>query len=110
MICAEFFTSHSGSLLGFHIHGHSGMAEAGSDVLCAFVSSAAYMAANTITEILGIDAQATDGEGDMLVRVKENDAEACRVVLEGLLLHLKNTEEQYPKFLKVTHTEVSYHA
>lgn len=86
------------------------MAEAGSDILCAFVSSAAYMAANTITEIIGADAQAADKDGDMLVRVKENEAESCRVVLEGLLLHLKNTEEQYPNYLKVTHTEVSYHA
>ena len=98
MIRAEFLTAPDGKLLGFHIHGHSGMAEAGSDILCAFVSSAAYMAANTITEIIGVDAQAADGDGDMLVRVNENDAGSCRVVLEGLRLHLMNTEEQYPNY------------
>ena len=106
MICAEFFSSHGGSLLGFHITGHSGYAEAGSDIICAFVSSAAYMAANTVTDVINADAQAFDNEGEMLLKVKEKDAERCKDVLEGLRLHLMNTQEQYPEFLKVTNTEV----
>lgn len=106
MISAEFLTSPEGIILGFHISGHSGFAEAGSDIVCAFVSSAAYMAANTITEIIRADSSAQDSEGDMLLIVKKKDAEQCRVVLEGLKLHLMNTEEQYPEFLKVINTEV----
>ncbi len=106
MIKADFFVTHSGSLVGFHISGHSGYAESGSDIVCAFVSSAAYMAANTITDVICADAQAEDSDGDMLVRVQEKDADLCKDILEGLKLHLESTEEQYPDYLTVTYTEV----
>lgn len=99
MIKAEIFRNRDGLLTGFHISGHSGMAEAGEDVLCAFVSSAAYMTANTITEIIGAPAQAEVQDGDMTVTVDEKLMD-CQVVLEGLLLHLQATEEQYPEYLK----------
>lgn len=106
MIKAEFFKTPDGHLLGFRIKGHSGYAEAGKDIICAFVSSAAYMTANTITEIIGIKAEVEDGDGKMLLRVNKKDAEKCRDMLEGLKLHLINTEEQYPEFLQVNYTEV----
>ena len=51
MIRATFYKE--GDLLkGFEIKGHSGYADEGEDVICATVSSAAYMAANTVTEII----------------------------------------------------------
>lgn len=106
MICAEFFITSDGLLSGFHIKGHSGFAESGRDVICAFVSSAAYMAANTITDVIGISARAKDSDGEMLVSVSEEDAARCSDILNGLRLHLLNTEEQYPEFLKVIFTEV----
>ena len=49
MIKARFFTEDH-LLCGYEISGHSGSAESGQDVICAFVSSAAYMAANTLSE------------------------------------------------------------
>ncbi len=106
MIRAEFFVTHKQQLTGFHISGHADYADAGEDVVCAFVSSAAYLTANTITEVIGVKAAAEAEEGDMLVRVKEKDAERCREVLEGLRLHLLNTEEQYPDHIQVIITEV----
>ena len=42
MIKAELFVKDK-KIVGFHLTGHSGMEEYGKDVLCAFVSSAAYM-------------------------------------------------------------------
>ena len=106
MIKAEFFVSRDDVLTGFHISGHSEMADYGQDVLCAFVSSAAYMAANTITEIIGADAQAEASDGDMKVTTAEKDLRSCQVVFEGLKLHLLETEKQYPEYLKVIFTEV----
>ena len=99
MITAELFRNRDGLLTGFHISGHSGMADAGEDVLCAFVSSAAYMAANTITDIIGAPADAEVQDGDMAVTVNAG-LEDCQIILEGLLLHLRATEEQYPDHLK----------
>ncbi|HCA54731.1 MAG: ribosomal-processing cysteine protease Prp [Acutalibacteraceae bacterium] len=106
MIKAEFFVTSRQQMVGFHIHGHAGYAAAGEDVICAFVSSAAYMTANTLTEIMGIPAEACAEDGDMLVRINEKDAGRCRELLEGLRLHLLNTEEQYPHYVKVIITEV----
>ena len=97
---------HRGRLTGFCISGHAGLAESGQDVLCAFVSSAAYMAANTITEIIGAQAQAQADDGNMIVSVDQKDIGKCQTVLAGLRLHLLQTEEQYPKNLKVIITEV----
>jgi len=99
MIRAEFFIDHSGMLTGFHINGHAGLAEKGEDVLCAFVSSAAYMTANTITEIIGADADAEADDGDMFLTVREKIIE-CQTILNGLRLHLEETEKQYPEYLE----------
>ena len=106
MIRAEFFTARNGSLTGFHITGHSGYAESGKDIICAFVSSGAYMAANTITDVIMAKAEAVVKDGDMLLRVNESDTKRCRDVLEGLRLHLQSLQEQYPEYLKVLFTEV----
>ena len=106
MINAEFFITKDGEIIGFHISGHSGMAESGQDVICAFVSSAAYMAANTITDIIHAQATAEDDDGDMYAMVAKKDAVSCRDILAGLKLHLINTEEQYPNYLQVNYTEV----
>jgi hypothetical protein len=105
MIRAVFFAS-GNQLLGYHISGHAGYEESGKDIVCAFVSSAAYMTANTITEVMGVEAQAEADEGDMMFRIGRKDAEKCKELLEGLRLHLLNTEEQYPQYLTVKTTEV----
>ena len=43
-------------LTGFLIKDHSGYDEEGYDIVCASVSSAAYLTANTLTEIVGAKA------------------------------------------------------
>ena len=106
MIRAEFFADRNGQLTGFCIKGHSMLAEHGNDVLCAFVSSAAYLAANTLTEISGVKAQAEADDGYMRVLVEENDRERSQDILAGLRLHLEETMKQYPENLKVIITEV----
>ncbi len=106
MIKAVFFTDKQSRLSGFRISGHSMLAESGSDVLCAFVSSAAYMAANTITDVMDCDAEAEASDGYMSLSVGEKDIDRCQDILAGLKLHLCETEKQYPKNLKITTLEV----
>jgi uncharacterized protein YsxB (DUF464 family) len=104
MISAEFFTEPDGELVGFRISGHNG--EAGEDIICASVSSSAYMTANTITDIIMADAQVTVEDGYMLVKVSPKEAKACRVLFAGFKLHMLGLEEQYPKNINVSYTEV----
>lgn len=87
----------------FTVKGHSGAAEAGSDIVCAAVSSAAYMAANTVTEILGVDAQAEVKDG--YLRFSFSGSQAASDIVKGLRLHLEELAAQYPDRIKVT-TEV----
>ncbi len=107
MIKASFFHSKSGEPTGFEICGHSGYAQSGSDIVCASVSSAAYMVANTITEVIGVDAFIqVDDNGSMTLKIPQGSANKTKDILLGFELHLKGLEEQYPKNVTITTTEV----
>ena len=85
---------------GFLISGHSGFAENGEDIVCASVSSAAYMTANTITEVLGVNAQIEVSDAKMKLIVNKEQRHITKDILLGLKLHLEGLEEQYPGFLE----------
>ena len=87
-------------LKGFEISGHAMFAENGRDVVCAAVSSAAYMAANTITDVIGADAVAKAGEASMSVKLNQPDEQAENV-LKGLEIHLTELSKQYPQNIKI---------
>ena len=57
------FRMREGSLTGFTVSGHAGAGSAGRDIVCAAVSSAVYMAANTVTDVLHCPADITVGDG-----------------------------------------------
>lgn len=93
------FYSKDNSLQGFEIKGHSGYSEAGSDIVCASISSCVYMVANTITDVIGVDAQISIGDGYMKLMIRPEDAEKVKIVLEGLRLHVKALAGDYTKFI-----------
>ena len=92
MIRVDFFTAKDGGLNGFQIKGHSG--------------SAAYLTANTITEILHADASVFVDDGEMALRLPKKSVSQCGDLLAGLKLHLLSLEEQYPENIHVNYTEV----
>ena len=69
-------------------------------IVCAAVSSAAYMTANTITEIIGDKADIEVNDGKMVLKVK-NPSDKTLAVLEGFKLHIQQLEEQYKDCIKV---------
>lgn len=100
MIKVSFF-KRDDMLTGFESKGHSHTAEAGSDIVCAFVSSACYMTANTVTEVLGLTADARAEEGYMRLSIKDNP-EKAQDILNGMKLHLTELQKDYPENIKVT--------
>ena len=108
MLSAKFFVLESGTILGFEILGHSGYDESGKDIVCAAVSSAAYMAVNTVTDVMGIPAEVSVNEstGYMKMLVSPKDALLCKDILNGLKKHLLLLEEIYLKNINVSYTEV----
>ena len=105
MIKVEFFGNEP--VYGFHITGHSDINPEGPEILCAAVSSAAYMTANTVTDVIHLEPELKVADGDMMLKVKtEQEAEECRVIFDGLRLHLSGIAQDYPKYLKVKYSEV----
>ena len=104
MTRCEFFTADE-RITGFSVSGHSGYAEAGSDIVCAAVSALVTMAEATINDVCGAKAK---------VRVKDEDAritltlpavceeeEAVQAVLAGLMLYLINLRDEYSDYIEV---------
>ena len=104
MTRCEFFTEGE-RITGFSVSGHSGYAEAGSDIVCAAVSAIVTMAEATISEVCGAKAK---------VRVKEEDArvtltlpascdeeDSVQAVLAGMMLTLISLRDDYPDYIEV---------
>lgn len=88
---------------GFSVTGHS-TRDADDDegrLVCSAVSSAAFMAANTITEVIGDSAEISVKDGEMSLSVKA-PSDKTKAVLAGLKLHLSELSEQYGKRLNIT--------
>lgn len=80
------------------VQGHSGIA--GQSLVCAAVSSAALMAANTVTEICGCRAVTRMRDGYLLVSVSTRDLDSCQAIFAGLHLHFSELQKQYPRQLQ----------
>lgn len=105
MIRVLFF-QHEGHLSGVSLSGHAGYAAAGEDIVCAAVSTAVQITANTLTEIFHIDADVSAEENVINIKLQENSPEEAEKLLMGLELEMKLLEEDYPKFIQIKHTEV----
>jgi len=99
------FLSKQGVLCGFILSGHAGDKPAGESIVCAAVSSAALMTANTITEICGCKADVEEADGFLSIRILGRLEQATPLLL-GLRLHLTELQTQYPKHIQVETTEV----
>ena len=99
MIRVKFLVGNR-QLTGFEIKGHAMFAQSGEDVVCAAVSSAAYMAANTVTEVIRANADAEAEDGRMLLIISDPD-ERTETVLRGMELHLTELSKQYPENIKI---------
>ena len=93
-------------IIGFEMKGHSGYAEHGSDIVCASVSSAAYMTANTITEIIGVPADISVDDGYVMMKLTSRDALKAQDILRGFELHINELSQQYQINITVNYSEV----
>lgn len=96
------FSADRKNLYGFEISGHAsrdGDDETGK-IVCAAVSSAAYMAANTVTDIIGDRADVFESDAELRFYVKNPTASTVQV-LEGLRLHLEQLSGQYGNHIRI---------
>ena len=84
MVCVHFLTPPEGTVLGFSLQGHAGCGEAGQDIVCAAVSSAAYLTVNTLTDVCRVTPLSLRvGEGEMFFRIEPKDEPRCRDAKPG---------------------------
>lgn len=100
MITIRIFDK-AGILYGFEVTGHSGSAPSGEDIVCAAVSSAAYMAANTLTEVMGFQAEVLTGEALMRLKITDSRPAGAQALLKGFEQHIAALSGEYPKNIKI---------
>ena len=90
---------------GFSVSGHSGYAEAGSDILCASIRAAVTVAECTITDVCGVRAKVRDDERiprtSLMLPAVCDEEDTVQAVLAGLMLYLCNLREDYPDYIEV---------
>ena len=109
MIKAQFINN-GGVLCGFEISGHAEYADKGKDIVCAGVSSAVQMTANTIIEVIGAGAYISRKGEKITLRLLRCSDKAkitnARAVIKGLRLHLFILSTQYQGTISIEDSEV----
>ena len=108
MIKVIVYRDPSGPVSGFQLSGHSGYAISGADIVCSAVSALAENTVNAIEaftedkpEILSVNEE----EGFLHYRLK-TVSERSALLLDALVLGLKNIEKDYGKFIQIRFEEV----
>ena len=100
------FTVEDSVVTGFSLSGHADYSEEGSDIVCAAVSSAAYMTANTITDVQNLACSVTVDDGLMKLSLSKSEAEQAQIILSGFLLHLNALCQEYKSYIDLKISEV----
>ncbi|MCD7772191.1 MAG: ribosomal-processing cysteine protease Prp [Oscillospiraceae bacterium] len=95
MITALFKVSGEGSYNGFSVSGHSGYSEAGSDIVCAAVSSAVMLTVNICVDGFNVDAGTEVFDDTVRFTVNKKSENADRLI-GALKEHLEALSEEYP--------------
>ncbi len=101
MITASFHLEGS-RVVGFTVKGHSGLAEAGADVLCAAVTSAVRLCECAVNDVLGLGAAVRVKDADASISLKlpgglgQTAESTCQTLLAALMVYLTQLSEEYP--------------
>ena len=93
-------------ITGFSVSGHSGYAEAGSDIVCAAVSAVVTMVEATINDVCGAKAKVRVREQEnaritLTLPVPCDEEETVQAVLAGMMITLCGMRDDYPDYIEV---------
>lgn len=106
MITASFHTEGK-KLTGFQVEGHSGLAEAGEDILCAAVTSAVRLTECAVNDVLGLEAAVKVRQKDAYLSLKlpaklgQTAESTCQTLMTALMVHFAQLHEEYPDHIIV---------
>lgn len=90
-----------GQIIKFVVSGHSGYGEEGTDIVCAAVSSAVWMALNGIEaqNLAELDYKSRDGFVECTIYKRNDSADA---ILKSLELFISELSGQYKENIRIT--------
>ena len=94
-------------IVGFESLGHSGYAEAGSDIVCASITAVITLVEATVNDVMGLAAAVKISEQDAKLSLRlpgglSPTAEStCQTLLTGLMVYLSQLHEDYPDYVEV---------
>ena len=106
-----FFRRPDGALTGYRAEGHTGYAEAGSDIVCAAVSALTQSTLNGLRSVLQapvlfeIDDAAASLEARLAPQATQAQVQQAQLLLRTLLEGLRAIEEQYPRNVRIIYEE-----
>jgi len=109
MIRVKILRDKEGFIWSFTIKGHAGYKKSGEDIVCAGVSAVAYTAIGALHEMAGIsDFVEKDGYMKCNIPNNINDdlKQTVRIILETMVIGLKQIENSYSKYVIVEEQEV----
>lgn len=103
------FTTEGERIVGFHVKGHSGYAEAGNDIVCAAITSAVRLTECAVNDVLGLEAS-VKAKGDSISlklpgSLGATNESTCQALLTALMVYLAELHEEYPENIIVVEEE-----
>ena len=98
-------------IVSFTVKGHSGLAEVGSVVLCAAVTSAVRLTECAVNDVLGLEASVKVREKDASITLRlpaglgEANESTCQTLLAALMVYFTQLNEEYPEHIIVVEEE-----
>ena len=94
-------------IIGYQMIGHTGYADAGSDIYCSAISVLAINTANSLETLAGAKLSAEEQDGFIKVRLLSEPDEKSDLLFDSLVLGLRGIlDNNGKKFLKVNFEEV----
>ena len=106
MTTITFLTEES-RIIGFDAMGHSGYSEAGSDIVCAAITSAIRLIDATVNTVMGLCASVKVNEADASISFRlpgglaPTAESTCQNLLTGLMVYLAELHDEYPDNIEV---------
>ncbi len=104
MISAVLYRE-GGRYTGFRAEGHSGYAEAGSDIVCAAVSILGCTCVNSLESLLGVRVLLKGNDEGLLdfdlPEVPEDRAEGVQLLMGALRQGLSDLQGGYPAYIRL---------
>ncbi len=97
MIQVSVKKSESGNIIGFHVIGHSGYSESGTDIVCASVSALVFNCINSMEKFseTKFDLHQNESEGMIDLKCVNNLDEAAILLLKSLFLGIRGIQDAY---------------